>query len=57
MAVGDFAQMAGISRQQTYKLLAGKFKPRFETQQRINDALAVIEKRQRRAASTQGASA
>jgi predicted transcriptional regulator len=39
-SLGEFADRAAVSRSQIYRLVGGKFRPQFETQQRIEAALA-----------------
>ena len=40
LTVSAFAERTGVSKAQLYRLIAGKFKPSFHTQQKIEEALA-----------------
>jgi predicted transcriptional regulator len=40
LTVSAFAERAGVSKAQLYRLIAGEFKPSFRTQQKIEGALA-----------------
>lgn len=50
MSVGAFADHAGVSRAQIYRLLGGKFKPQFATASRIESALKALHAQRRAAA-------
>lgn len=57
LSVRAFADLSGVSHSQIYRILEGRFKPRYETAKRIEAALSAHRRPKKRASVAQKAAA